>query len=298
MAEWFYVNNGQQVGPIEEGQLRGMIGSGAVAGDVLVWAPGMPQWISARTVPALVGQQAPIAAVAPVGRAPAGDAGAAGGGPMQLTYASPVQNEVVELDYDEGPFMKIGSQFTVLGTRWSGTTIASPKAIYLMKSAKASSAAAYGVGGLAGVLIQHALSKDDDVRTCLVGELPEPVRLKLDPKGKKAAKDAVVLPCGAIRHVKAGSFNNVLTVHIGGDKFTMDRGLFSGGKLKRFLTENGWTLNQELTPTAAAVHGKALGRTFEEMEKRKPNMFKRVALITAGILLIILVIVLRIIAGR
>ena len=288
MPHWFYVSNGQQNGPVDEAHLRQLIATGAVGPDDLVWAEGMPQWVAVRAAPHL--------AAAPAGAMAVGAPG--GGEPMQLSYASPVDQAPVAIEHDEGPFMKIGGQFSVPGGKWTGMTIASPKVLYMLKGSKQASATAYHLGGLAGALIQQAFAKDDDVRTCTVGELPEPVRMMLDRKGKKAAKDAIVLPRAAINHVKVGSFNNVLTVRLDPDKFTLNRGLFSGKKIRRFLGENGWTLDQELTPTAAAMHGRGLGRTFEEMEKRKPNTVKRVAMATFGILLIIAVIVARILLGR
>jgi hypothetical protein len=293
MAEWFYVSGGQQTGPVSEAQLRQMIGGGALGPDDLVWSAGMPKWVAARALPAFV---APRMA-APVAGSMASPA-PAGGAPVQLAYASPVPEGAIAIEHDEGPFMKIGGQFSVPGGKWTGMTIASPRAFYMLKGSRQSSATAYHLGGIAGALIQQAFASDDDVRTCTVGELPEPVRLMLDRKGKKVAKDAIVLPRDAINHVKVGSFNNVLTVRLDPDKFSLNRGLFSGKKIRRFLSENGWTLDQELAPTAAPMHGRGLGRTFEEMQKRKPSTLKRVALATFGIMLIIVIIVLRILAGH
>jgi hypothetical protein len=293
MAAWFYVSNGQQSGPVDEVHLRQLIATGAVGPDDLVWAEGMPQWVAVRAAPHLAA--APMAATPANAMAVGAPSGVE---PMQLSYASPVDQAPVAIEHDEGPFMKIGGQFSVPGGKWTGMTIASPKAIYMLKGSKQASATAYHLGGVAGALIQQAFAKDDDVRTCAVGELPEPVRMMLDRKGKKAAKDAIVLPRGAINHVKVGSFNNVLTIRLDPDKFTLNRGLFSGKKIRRFLGENGWTLDQELAATAAPIHGRGLGRTFEEMEKRKPNSLKRVAMATFGMLLIIAIIISRVLAGR
>jgi uncharacterized RDD family membrane protein YckC len=41
---YYYAVNGQQTGPVEEEQLRGMVSSGAISADTLVWREGMPQW--------------------------------------------------------------------------------------------------------------------------------------------------------------------------------------------------------------------------------------------------------------
>jgi uncharacterized RDD family membrane protein YckC len=41
---YYYAVNGQQTGPVEEEQLRGMVTSGALPADTLIWREGMPQW--------------------------------------------------------------------------------------------------------------------------------------------------------------------------------------------------------------------------------------------------------------
>jgi len=42
--KWFYVENGQQAGPVEESQLQELIQSGKLRGDTLVWHEGMGAW--------------------------------------------------------------------------------------------------------------------------------------------------------------------------------------------------------------------------------------------------------------
>ena len=42
--KWFYVENGQQSGPVEESQLAELIQSGKLRGDTLVWREGMAAW--------------------------------------------------------------------------------------------------------------------------------------------------------------------------------------------------------------------------------------------------------------
>jgi hypothetical protein len=45
--------NGQQYGPYNMQQLQQMAQSGQINSSTLVWAPGMPQWASAGSVPEL-----------------------------------------------------------------------------------------------------------------------------------------------------------------------------------------------------------------------------------------------------
>jgi hypothetical protein len=53
MAQWFYASGGQQVGPVEEAELMRLMASGQVGPSDLVWKDGMPNWVSASTVPEL-----------------------------------------------------------------------------------------------------------------------------------------------------------------------------------------------------------------------------------------------------
>jgi uncharacterized RDD family membrane protein YckC len=42
--KWYYVENGQQAGPVEETQLQELIQGGRLRGDTLVWHEGMAAW--------------------------------------------------------------------------------------------------------------------------------------------------------------------------------------------------------------------------------------------------------------
>ena len=49
--DWFYALNQQKVGPVSEGVLVQKINSGELPRSVLVWSPGMSQWIEAQASP-------------------------------------------------------------------------------------------------------------------------------------------------------------------------------------------------------------------------------------------------------
>ena len=53
MARWHYASGGQQSGPIEEEELKGLLGSGRLPASTLVWTDGMPNWVAAASLPAL-----------------------------------------------------------------------------------------------------------------------------------------------------------------------------------------------------------------------------------------------------
>ena len=41
---WYYVEAGQQAGPVDDAQLEGLASSGKIQPDTLVWREGMPNW--------------------------------------------------------------------------------------------------------------------------------------------------------------------------------------------------------------------------------------------------------------
>ena len=48
MKYWYYVENSKTVGPVSETELDGLIDSGSVTGETLVWTKNMLQWIPAK----------------------------------------------------------------------------------------------------------------------------------------------------------------------------------------------------------------------------------------------------------
>jgi uncharacterized RDD family membrane protein YckC len=70
-VQWHYARDGQSVGPIEEGEFRRLIESGAVSADTLVWHEGMSDWKpcgqvdEARTAAPAAEIAAPAAAAEP-----------------------------------------------------------------------------------------------------------------------------------------------------------------------------------------------------------------------------------------
>lgn len=53
MKTWYYVDGGEQVGPVEAEALRELAAAGAVSPETLVWHEGSPDWVEARTVEGL-----------------------------------------------------------------------------------------------------------------------------------------------------------------------------------------------------------------------------------------------------
>jgi uncharacterized RDD family membrane protein YckC len=57
---WFYVEAGQQRGPVSEADLENLFKTGVVRGDTLVWHEGMPEWTPyAKAKPAAANPGAP-----------------------------------------------------------------------------------------------------------------------------------------------------------------------------------------------------------------------------------------------
>lgn len=62
-AEWFYVDSGQQCGPVPEAVIRQSVSSGVLRPETPVWTDGMADWEPAfKTMPALVGPAGVVAA--------------------------------------------------------------------------------------------------------------------------------------------------------------------------------------------------------------------------------------------
>lgn len=59
MALWYYGENGQQIGPLEESAIREAIRDGKVTPDMLVWREGMAIWQPLLQVPELANPHAP-----------------------------------------------------------------------------------------------------------------------------------------------------------------------------------------------------------------------------------------------
>jgi hypothetical protein len=192
---------------------------------------------------------------------------------------------------DQGPFEHLGGQFSCNGAGWLGKAMVSPIAVYLFKKAK--NTHQYG-GGLAGALLATALAKDDALSTCTVADLPPQIRTQFDPKGKFSAKDVVIVPKTTVSLVKGGGWNNQVEIRAGTDKFKIATGLFRMFAKPRAMRRMGWTLNTPLTPTAAPVHDT---RSPEERAAHQKPAWVKVLAVLGAIGLIILVIVLRILAG-
>lgn len=50
MADWFYIGNYGQLGPLTREQMDELIEGGVIARDTYVWRQGMPQWAVAESV--------------------------------------------------------------------------------------------------------------------------------------------------------------------------------------------------------------------------------------------------------
>jgi uncharacterized membrane protein len=59
MTQWYYVQDGQQAGPVEDATFRQWIAERRIGPEHLIWCEGMAQWQAAATVPGLFNQAAP-----------------------------------------------------------------------------------------------------------------------------------------------------------------------------------------------------------------------------------------------
>ncbi len=52
-VQWYYANQGQQLGPFSQANLTGLIAAGQILLETPVWREGMQEWVPAQTVPGL-----------------------------------------------------------------------------------------------------------------------------------------------------------------------------------------------------------------------------------------------------
>lgn len=52
MAQWFYGENGQQSGPVDDAEFSSLIAAQRILPTTLVWREGMPSWVSLAQVQA------------------------------------------------------------------------------------------------------------------------------------------------------------------------------------------------------------------------------------------------------
>jgi len=65
--QWYYADNGKQVGPVSEAEFQGLVKSGVIQAQTLVWAAGMAGWVA-------------YGSLTPAAPAPQGAVGGADGG--------------------------------------------------------------------------------------------------------------------------------------------------------------------------------------------------------------------------
>jgi len=59
MAYWYYIHDGQQIGPVPESSVQQAIQEGVISAETLMWSEGMSDWQPYARVSAYLGGQAP-----------------------------------------------------------------------------------------------------------------------------------------------------------------------------------------------------------------------------------------------
>lgn len=54
MTQWYYANEGQQIGPIDEPEFLDLIAAGGITRETQVWTEGLEQWVPAGDVEGLI----------------------------------------------------------------------------------------------------------------------------------------------------------------------------------------------------------------------------------------------------
>jgi hypothetical protein len=63
LTQWFYYEEGRGVGPVDDAEIRGLLRSGAIAADTLVWRDGLDDWTQAHDTELLLGAKAPKSSI-------------------------------------------------------------------------------------------------------------------------------------------------------------------------------------------------------------------------------------------
>ena len=106
MAAWFYARGGQQLGPIEFGQLQALAAQRQLAPEDLVWTEGMADWQPAKRIQAL--SFSPIAQAAQ---------------PVSQTSSTPVSYQAINApSSDQSTLAITGFVLSVLGPFSCGAT--------------------------------------------------------------------------------------------------------------------------------------------------------------------------------
>jgi hypothetical protein len=268
MAQWRCRINGRETGPFGDDELRAKAAAGEIKPTDQIYNPASSRWEPASR---LRGLFAPPA-VAPQA--------------VDDRGLPPALRLVAD---DVGPFLKVAGSYSFSATdQWSGAVYASPVAFYLVKGLKQSAGRQFGIIGMA---LAAAMDKPDDLRSCRLSELPEAVREQLQTWTKRDF-DVIVLPKAAIHRVSTTWYGRI-RIDCGENRFNLTSTVFTAGRNRRFLRENGWRLNQEMEVTSAPVHGVAVGRGGDDPGPAQPNLFQRLAYVIIFILAAIAGIVLK-----
>lgn len=90
---WHYMKDGVQTGPVSTDELKGLLASGAVKADALVWREGLATWVAANTQSELAGVTPPATPPPPPAAAPASTGGSPGA--VTPTAADVEKNKVM-----------------------------------------------------------------------------------------------------------------------------------------------------------------------------------------------------------
>lgn len=158
---------------------------------------------------------------------------------------------------DPGPFRKIGTTFYLDGQEWVGRTIASPEALYLLKS-RSLEGVRLGADlalSLVKTTADLLLRERPDIRTCTLAEIPPGIRSQLDPKGTRATATVVIVRRAAVEFTKVPKIHNVITFRMGEKRVSVVTSWFGVRKVGTWLAEHGWIVNRPLQATEAPMHG-------------------------------------------
>ena len=262
-----------------------------------------------RDADARAGRLIPLAGVAggmptassyPVAAIPlAGVTGPMASGPMQLSYAAPTITELPIIGHDEGPFMKVGKQFKLPTGPWTGISIASPKAFYLLKNRKLTNSYAYGAGGTGWHADRQRVQQGRRFADLRPQRSPPSRTHSVRSQGQTQRRECD-RPSQGIDSFGQNEWLEQCCSRFGGRRQICfeSRTLHAPQKSDSFWLAAARALDQEVVATAAPIYGNAYGRPFEEIGKTGPSTAKRIIYAVIGILVFILFVFIRVMANN
>ncbi len=151
-----------------------------------------------------------------------------------------------DLSDDNGPFIRIGHRLEDNGATWIAPSFASRRAFYIVKKKQLGLRSGGAIGGF--------LKTDDRRRSCTIGQLPPQIRKGIDQKSEFRGCNVVIIRREMIQMVTMSWLTYSIKVCVKNGSFLLGLGLFSGGRIRRNLTDMSWPMGVPMRATSGFAY--------------------------------------------